>query len=401
MPSWFFPFVLVPALLGSPAARPDGPTITSISARVSFGREMVFSAMVQSTDPVQSANLVLEDSSGQSVVYSAEISAPDGFALTARRDLQAEPVFPFSSLAYWWEVILATGDKILSEKQSLQYLDDRYPWQALTKGRATVRWTGGDSASAEDAADLLLLDLGTISADLETPIPEMTSLYIYPRLADFHSGLGTLAYGWEGALSDPGSGIILIAAASGAEGRQTLVTLLPHETVHILLGAKWKGTYAALPLWLVEGTAAGYEVQPRADADQALQQAAKDGSLIPVATLCRSFPSDERPALLAYAESKSFVGYLRETYGLAAIRQALAEYAAGADCRQGTVGSTGKDLDALEQAWRAGLRGSSSGWMSPWMLVLGASILLSGMLSAGWILRRRRKSAAGERKSAE
>jgi hypothetical protein len=229
----------------------------------------------------------------------------------------------------------------------------------------------------------------------------MTSLYIYPRLADFHSGLGTLAYGWEGALSDPGSGIILIAAAPGAEGRQTLVTLLPHETVHILLGAKWKGAYAALPLWLVEGTAAGYEAQPRADADQALRQAAKDGSLIPVATLCRSFPSDERPALLAYAESKSFVGYLRVTYGLAAIRQALAEYAAGADCRQGTVGSTGKDLDALEQAWRAGLRSDSPEWLIPWMLVLGAFILLSGMLIAGWILRRRRKSAAGERKSAE
>ncbi len=151
----------------------------------------------------------------------------------------------------------------------------------------------------------------------------------------------------------------------------------------------------------MEGTAAGYEAQPRADADQALQQAAKDGNLIPIATLCRAFPTDEGPALLAYAESKSFVGYLREAYGLAGIRQALQDYAAGADCPQGMVGSTGKTLDALEQSWRAGLTGHPTGQLTTWMVVLGAFVMLLGVLAVGWVFRRRWKSAAGERKTAE
>lgn len=140
MPSWFSLFLLAPALLGSPALRRDGPTILAVAPRVSFGREMVFSATVQSTDPVQSANLIVEDSDARSSVYPVDLSAQNGFALVARRDLQAEPIFPFSSVAYWWEVIFASGNKIVSEKQTLQYLDDRFSWQALTKGRATVRW---------------------------------------------------------------------------------------------------------------------------------------------------------------------------------------------------------------------------------------------------------------------
>ncbi len=401
MPSWLTFFLIAPALLGGPAARRDGPAVIPFPARVDFGREVLFSAAVQSTETVQKADLVLEDSSSRSYVYPAEISTQDGTTLSARRDLQAEPIFPFSSIVYWWEVLLATGGKIVSPQQSLQYLDDRFSWQLLAKGRATVHWVDGSAGSAEDAADLLLLNLGTISADLETPIPEAVSLYLYPRLADFHSGLGKLAYDWEGAVSDPASGIILLAAAPDAEGRQALAGLLPHEAVHILLGARWKDAYPSLPLWLVEGTAAGYEVQLHPETDQTLQQAVENGSLIPIATLCRTFPSDEGPALLAYAESKSFVAYLRGTYGLAAVRKAMEDFAAGAECGRGTVGSTGKDLATLEKSWRAGLTGKPTGVITTWTLVGAAFILLAGVLAAGWLVRRRRKPTPEERNSAQ
>jgi len=398
---WICIGLFFPALLGPPGHRRDGPTVTPHDARVSFGQEMVFSATVQSDLPVRDAKLILEDSSSRSSAYPAAISAQDGYQISARRDLRADPVFPFSSVEYWWEILLSSGEKIVSEKQSLQYVDDRFSWQSLEKGRATVRWVEGDTRSAEDAADLLLLDLGTESADLATPVPAGAELYIYPRLADFHSGLGKLAFGWEGAVSDPASGIILIAAAPGAEGRESLAALLPHETVHILLGARWKEAYASLPLWLVEGTAAGYETEPRPEADSVLREAAKSGNLIPMATLCRSFPSEESSALLAYAESKSFVAYLRVTFGLASLRMGMEAYAAGADCAQGFVGSTGKSLNTLEAAWRESLSGRHPWAISTWSVVLGAGVLLAGVIIAGWILRRRRKPFAVERKTAK
>jgi hypothetical protein len=372
MPSWVFLWLVAPALLGNPSSRRNGPSVIPNPTRVTFGRAMVFSATVQSARPVREAELVLEDSFSRSFTYPARVTSQDGFLLSAQRDLQAEPVFPFSSIGYWWEILLDSGEKIVSERQSLQYVDDRFSWQSFARGRVTVGWVEGDLRAAQDAADLLLLNLGTISSELATPIPDGIRLYIYPRLADFHSGLGKLAYGWEGALSDPASGIILIAAASGAEGRRALATLLPHEAVHLLLSEKWKAAYAFLPLWLTEGTAAGYETEPRPEADRALMDAAKGGTLIPMATLCRSFPTNEK---------------------------GTAEYAAGADCASGFVGSTGKSVDVLENSWRAWLNGRRGGMITTWTLVSGAFALLAGVLSAGWIIRRRRKPSPMERRS--
>jgi hypothetical protein len=401
MPRWILCCLFIPALLGPSILRQDDPIVVPHSPGIAFGREIVFTATVQSTNPILNAELVVVDSFSNSRVYPADISIGDGTILAANRDLREEPLFPFSMIEYWWKVRFSSGEEIVSPRLSLPYLDDRYSWQTLNKGRAKVEWVEGDSRAAEDAAGLLLLNLGTISVDLETPIPDGGSLYIYPRLADFHSGLGKLAYGWEGALSDPAAGIILLAAASGAEGRESLAALLPHEIVHILLGAKWKDAYALLPLWLIEGTAAGYELEPRSEADRALQEAVAGGSLIPVATLCRTFPSDERPALLAYAESKSFVAFLRQTYGLAAVRKAMDNYASGSACGQGLLGPTGKSVDALERAWRAQLGGRSAVGITTWTLVLGASVLLIGVLAVGWMIRRRRSHSPIERNQTE
>jgi hypothetical protein len=401
MPRWMVLALLAPALLGYADIHRNGQTVTPNPPRVIFGREMVFSATVSAGSPVAAAKLLVADSSFQTSDYPGDISGSDGYQLSARRDLQADPVFPFSKVTYWWEIRLDSGDTLASEKQSVQYADDRFSWQSLEKGHATVRWVEGDARSAGNAADLLLLDLGTESADLSAPIPDDVELIMYPRLADFHSGLGKLASGWEGAVSDPAEGIILIAAAPGAEGRESIASLLPHEAAHILLGARWKAAYASLPVWLVEGIAAGYETEPRPEADGALRAAAAGGTLIPLAALCRSFPAEERPALLAYAESKSFVANLRTAYGPAALRQAMEAYAAGADCASGFFGSTGKRLATLEATWREGLTGSRTGMVSTWTLVLGAGIILAAVIILGWLLRRRKESSATERKTAE
>jgi hypothetical protein len=90
------------------------------------------------------------------------------------------------------------------------------------------------------------------------------------------------------------------------------------------------------------------------------------------------------------------VAFLRQTYGLAAVRTAMESYAAGAACPQGWVGPTGKSVDALEASWRAQLSGKQ-GWMiTTWSLVLGAAVLLGAVLAAGWVIRRRRSHSSLE-----
>jgi hypothetical protein len=366
--------------IAGPSGSRLGPMMEVHPAEYAFGREMTFTATVFSPEGVSEARLFLKEESSQPVSYPAEIAAGDGYLLSVRRDLESEPVFPFSKLTFWWEVDCPCGLELKSDPQTIEYADDRYAWRRLDRGRAAIAWVEGDSAAAEDAAELILLMMGTVSADLEAPIPERVALYIYPGLAELHSAVGPRIRGWEGAVSDPAAGIILMAASSDAGGRRPLAVLLPHEVAHVVMGAKWGSAYALLPLWLAEGTAAGYEMEPRPEADQALQDAARGGGLIPMRTLCGVFPAEDDPALLAYAESKSFVGFLKETYGFAGIRRAMDEYAAGADCEQGLKSSVGKTLSELESAWVDELTGRKSWLASVWAPVLAGAVLLAGVL---------------------
>jgi hypothetical protein len=392
--------LLLPVWLGSPAVSRGGPWIEAHPAEYDFGREMVFTAGVQSSEPLQSAHLFIRDGFSRSVSYPAAVTAADGYLLSVRRDLAAEPLFPFAQIDYWWEVELASGRKAASDPQSTRYSDDRFAWSRLEKGRAAVAWTGGEYREAEEAAELILFALGTVSADLAAPIPETIRLYLYPRLADLHSALGGEFRGWEGAVSDPSSGVILLAASAGAEGRRPLAVLLPHEMVHILLGEQWKDSYERLPLWLVEGIAVGHEMGGRPEADQALRESAAAENLIPLQALCGVFPAEEKPAVLAYAESRSFVDFLRLTYGWEALRGMIAAYAGGAECGRGPIAATGKTLDELEAAWRRTLTEENTAVPPAWAPVLAGIILLAGVLAVGGLARRRRLRISAKKEGA-
>lgn len=366
----------------------------------SFGGEMEFTARVRSSESIIESRLILEYDSTRSILHPQAGDLPDGYSLTIEDDQISKKIFPLSLVNYWWEVDLRSGNTILSAQQSFLYFDHRFSWSQLEKGSVILYSLGSDPNEENDAADLALIALGTISAELETPLPGSITLVIYPRLADFQFALGDRLHGWEGAVSNVESGVILLAAASGAEGRQTLAVLIPHEITHVLLAAKWKSAYRSLPLWLVEGTAAGYEMGPRPEADLALREAVDQGRLIPVQTFCRVFPAEEKPALLAYAESKSFAGFLKQTYGVEAVRRAMAEYAAGAECGSGLKSSTGKMLGELESDWISTLAIKKI-WIPPaWILVLAGFGLLAGVLAVRLLIHRRKHQVPARKEEA-
>jgi hypothetical protein len=388
--------LFVPVLFGRIAVQENNLYIDSASVQYSFGDEILFSATAHSGEILLHASLKARIAGADPVTLAADIApGEEGYLLSARWDLSTNPVFPFSSLDYWWEVETASNPGTVSASQTLQYEDDRFAWQRMEKGRVSVSWVEGDAGQADDAADLILLSLGSESADLDTAIPDRIRLYIYSRLTDLQTGLGKDAHGWEGAVSDPASGVMLVAAAPGADGRNALAILLPHETAHLLLGMKWKSAYAGLPAWLTEGLAVGFEMAPRPEMDRILVEAAGRGELLPLSALCQSFPSEEEPALLAYAESRSFVTFLRAKYGLTAVRQAIEAYAAGTPCA-GAYALTGRNLGDLEKEWIGQIAGTQKGSYSAAEGLLAAGLgLLLCLLMTGWFLRRRKARKGG------
>jgi hypothetical protein len=389
--------LVIPLLLGMFAIRMDSPEVIRSAAVVHFGERVDFSAQVSPAEPLHSAFLVVRIGGAEPVRLAAVVDAGGG--LTASWDAARRPIFPFAHVLYWWELETESGQTVSPTGAAFDYADDRFAWQELSQGRVVVHWIEGSPADTQDAANLTLLALGGESADLAAPIPDAVRVYIYPRLEDLRSALAG-APEWEGAASDAGSATILVAAAPGADGRRTLAILLPHEILHVLVGTKWPQTVSRVPAWLAEGLAASYEMEPRPDLDQRLRDGILAGSLIPFPALCAGFPSGEAPALLAYAESRSFIASIRAQYGKDAIRQALESYAGGAACQDGFHQATGKHLDDLERAWRETLAGRQPAAIPTSVIFLGGVGLLVVIVLAGWAVRRRRRHKPVREKSA-
>jgi hypothetical protein len=390
---FLFAALFLPDRTGPPVVLGGIPWIEPVYASFPYEGQIRFIAAVHASDPLLESRLILEYDNSRFIFPSL----PGG--ITGENSIMvAGPVsrlpFPFSAVRYWWEADFASGLSIASAVNLLRYYDDAGSWKQLVRSGLTLYWEAGELSDATDAADLALLSLGTISAELDAPIPAALTLAVFPRLADLQSALGNRLQGWEGAVSNSDAGVILLAAAPGAEGWRTLAVLIPHEITHILLTQKWGAASGALPFWLAEGTAGSYELGPRPEADRVLRDAADRGELIPLSALCGGFPSDEGAALQAYAQSKSFVTFLKETYGLAALREGMAAYAGGADCGSGMQSATGKTLAALESDWKGTLL-PGNGWIPPaWVLVLAGLVLLAGLLSLQ-VLTRRGHAAGG------
>ena len=90
-----------------------------------------------------------------------------------------------------------------------------------------------------------------------------------------------------------------------------------------------------------------------------LTEAVTNNHLISLKDLCGSFPSDAGQAFLAYAESRSFVNYLHDSYGSSGVQNIMSTYADGIDCENGSERAFGVSLSTLEQKWRASVLGGN------------------------------------------
>jgi hypothetical protein len=78
-----------------------------------------------------------------------------------------------------------------------------------------------------------------------------------------------------------------------------------------------------------------------------------------IADLCEAFPLDASRAFLAYAESQSFVRFLRDTYGTSGLFSLASAYADGLSCEQGVMRALGASLVSLDTRWRESVLGQN------------------------------------------
>lgn len=174
-------------------------------------------------------------------------------------------------------------------------------------------------------------------------------IYIYDDPDDFQQ-VGDYAKWSEGVASSRERVIRSFPAAHGF-----FDSTLPHELGHIIF-REFTGFKAKIPLWLEEGVAMYQEKARRWGAHEAVRQALKDGTFMPLGDMTAlelSGRMDIPTIQLFYAESASIVNYLLDELGQQRFINLCRKLRDGGPFEWAftSVYVRFKDIDALNKAW--------------------------------------------------
>jgi hypothetical protein len=275
----------------------------------------------------------------------------------------------------------------------MRYADDRFNWQTLESGTLRVHWYAGDPNFGQAVLNAAQSGLGSVSRLMTLDVAQPVEIFVYANTDDLRGTFRVGGEDWVAAHADPALGVLMVAVEPGAEQGIKMEQRIPHELMHVMLYRRLGPGYANLPAWLREGTATLAEVYPNVDYDRALAGAVANNDLIPLKDLCASFPGDAGQAFLAYAESRSFVKYLHDTYGSAGLLSLAASYADGVDCQRGTERAFGVSLSSLETKWRSSILGqnavvSTLQSISPFLVLLCLALIIPLIGVVGTLRRK-------------
>lgn len=330
--------------------------VENVGVSYIYGQEVTFSARITSSVPIQAAYLIFQ-AAGDPIARAVPLTIEaDGTTVYTHR-IADGILRPFAVITFWYRVELSAAETYTSQPYSFKYDDNRLTWQILEDERIRLHWYTGDTPFGQAAFDTAHRGLQTLAEIFPMSLERPIEIYIYPTAADVQQTLGLGGQSWVAGHADPQLGVVIVSIAPGEAQSIEMERQIPHELAHILLYQQTGSAYSNLPTWLIEGLATQAELYPNADYNYILSVASQNGTLIPMSNLCGPFPADAAGAMLAYAQSGSFVTYLRQTYGISALRALIDAYADGLDCEQGALRALGLPLSQLDLRWRQAVLG--------------------------------------------
>jgi hypothetical protein len=350
-----------------------------------FGDRLNFRASLQSVETIDEVLLFIQVSD-ESDLQVHPISFDSFGNLSLEIDLREFPLIAFSNAQYWYQINSVNGDIYTSPRYSFYYRDNRYQWRTLTGEPFTIHWYQGDLAFGEEVLNVALEGLRSTQDLLEIFFPSNLDIYVYDSAQAIQAALPNGGQNWIAGHADPIQGVILVSLPTGPEQLLEMERQIPHELMHIALNYTDSHAYANLPVWFNEGLASLAELYPNPEYQVLIESAFESEELLPLASLCQSFPNDPQGALLAYAESASFTQYLYGQYGQPGFNRLMAAYASGMSCERGIEEALGSNLTSLEGSWRrenfAGITLTKSvqeflPWLILLLVVLAGPIILA------------------------
>ena len=297
-----------------------------------------------------------------------EMESAREVSLTYTWDTSDITIPPWTPMLVSWRTMDEDGVWHESEPQRVVYEDIRFQWQRLETDDLVVLWhdkpaTFGN-AVFEIAQEAIRRQRRLFGVDLTIPI----HLVVYNSREEFQAW-HSLGLDWIGGEAFPDIGVTTQIVTSQTPDDYWLKAVVPHEISHLYLHQAAYNPRAPVPVWLNEGVAQFNEFITREDAEALVQEAVREGKLIPLTSLEDGFGKhDEERVALGYAEGWSAVTYLVETYGEEGLARLLAAYKAGLPTKKAFPEALGVDMGTFQADWAEwlGAPRSSMNTPTPW-----------------------------------
>jgi hypothetical protein len=275
-----------------------------------------------------------------------------------------------------FRVVFSDGSVQEGPEVEVTYADTRFKWKTKIGPVVRLHWYEGSDAFADTLLGFAQDGVDNATAFMGADHPAPIDFFVYADEQPFYDAMGAGIRENVGGLAIPETRTLFALAGPGETAYAQ--SAVPHEITHVVFDEVTGNPYHYPPHWLNEAIAVyvseGYGSSDRARVDNA----ARDGTLMPLAALGGQFPTSRDRFFLAYAESVSAIDFFIKTYGQSAVNDLLEAFGDGASDDEAFIAATGADMDAFDRAWMESV-GAEPGSS------FGPQPAPTGLLPPGWM----------------
>jgi hypothetical protein len=378
--------LLMGILLGAalPAYANEGIQTEPAEISYTMGGAISIETRVLTEDPIQEVWIFIHPLGDVNTLAGPATLHPSN-VVTYQMELSEHPVRAYSTIEFWYRIILEDGTEITTDPETFIYFDNRFDWQTLSGTPFEIFWYEGELSFGQEILNAAQEGMLRFQNYIDTPPPTDIQAYVYASATELQTALRLSGQtgSWIAGHADPDLGVVVVTIPPGPAQTYEIKRQIPHEIAHVTL-YQWLGEeYYNMPQWLREGLPSMAELFPNPDYALLLENAYESEGLLSMVSLCGNFPMEASNFLLAYAQSADFTWFLYENYGSTGLEKLSLAYADGLSCEQGAQQALGKSLTDLDREWRKQTFGENPllavfQELLPWVTLLG--VILAGPL---------------------
>jgi hypothetical protein len=352
-------FLIVFLILYPQSVSAQGGSITSTgdTTVITFPNSILFKIDLKSDSEINLVRLhygTTQDTCGKvTAIAFPEFSSAKIVHAEWEWDMRQSGGEPPGATIWWqWEIKDKSGNTLLTEKQTVMWLDNLHSWQELSQGKIRIHYYLGGGVFGNTLKDTAVTALDRLGKDIGITTDQPIDLYIYGDNQDMRDAV-LYEPGWTGGLAYPEYNIVIIgiAPADVEWGKRTEA----HELTHVLVGDFTFSCLGAMPTWMVEGIAVYGEGGPEPSAVTYFEQNKNDDTLLSFKVLSGGFSEDPNQADLSYSQSYYMVNYLIDKYGKDKLLGFLQSLKTGGELNESLKSNYGFDLAGFENEWRSSM----------------------------------------------